>query len=129
MPLRLRLAVLNAIVLTTAIILLSGIAYAQLANSLSDEIDASLQNQATSLSALYQAREALPPRARERLIPQPSLFSPTPYLVQILDADHNIVERSNTLENRELPIHPDALARADDEVYTYENIAVPYQRF
>ena len=36
MPLRLRLAVLNAIVLTTAILLLSGIAYAQLANSLKE---------------------------------------------------------------------------------------------
>ena len=64
MPLRLRLAVLNAVVLASAIVLLSGLAYAQLANTLRAEIDDSLQNQATSLSNLYLAREALPPRAR-----------------------------------------------------------------
>ncbi len=129
MPLRLRLALLNAIVLAGAIVLLSGLAYAQLANTLSAEIDDSLQNQATSLSALYEAREALPPRARERLIPQPSLFSPTPYLVQILDADQNVVERSTTLESRDLPIHPEAIARADDEDKAYENITLAGQRF
>src|SRR5579862_1170209 len=108
--------------------LLSGLAYAQIANTLSQEIDDSLQNQATSLGDLYQAREALPQRARERLIPQPSLFSPTPYLVQILDADHNIVERSNTLENRDLPIHDEAISRADNEDQAYENIILDGQR-
>lgn len=114
MPLRLYLAICNALAIGAAIVLLGAVTYVVQARNLSQELDESLRNQARNLTNLYQVRASLSPRARERVIPQPSVFSAPAFHVQVLDPEGQIVERSAGLGNRRLPINPEALRHADE---------------
>src|SRR5688500_7700102 len=111
MPIRLRLTILNSLVIVGAILLLGGLTYALEARSLTEEIDESLRAQARNMQGVYEVRAALPPRARERIMPQPSLFSAPAFHVQILDPNGEVVERTAALGNRRLPIDPQDLER------------------
>ena len=122
MPLRVRLSIWNAIVIVGAICLLSMLTYAIEARSLAQDLDESLQAQAKNLTAIYQARANLSPRARERVIPQPSVFSGPTFYVQILDPDGNIVERSQSMNDRSLPIRLETLRRAADDQVAIETV-------
>jgi signal transduction histidine kinase len=119
MPLRVRLAALNAMVIVVAMCVLGAITYALEQRSLVEGIDESIRTQARNMASLYQVRASLPPRARERVIPQPSVFSAPTFHVQVVDPDGIIMERSAALGNRSLPINPEVLLRAreDDEVF------------
>ncbi|HZT07156.1 MAG TPA: HAMP domain-containing sensor histidine kinase [Chloroflexota bacterium] len=127
MPLRLRFAIWNATIIVGAICLLSALTYALEARSLAEDIDESLQSQAHNLTTVYQARATLPPRARERVVPQPSVFSAPAFYVQILDSDGGIVERSDSLGDRRLPLRATTLARARDGEDVFETIKIEGQ--
>ena len=75
MQFRAYVALWNALIIAGAIMLLGGITYLLQAHNLSEEIDESLRTQAANLTNVYRVRAALSPRARERIIPQPSVFS------------------------------------------------------
>src|SRR5262245_61098952 len=127
MPLRVRLAALHALVIVGALCVLGAITYALEERSLVDGIDESLRTQARSLTSLYQVRASLPPRARERVIPQPSVFSAPTYHVQVIDPDGVIIERSAALGNRRLPINPESLRRAGEDEQVFETITLDGQ--
>jgi two-component system, OmpR family, sensor kinase len=122
MPLRVRLAAWNAIVIVGAMLLLGAFTYALEERSLSEEIDESLRNQARNLAGVYQVRASLPPRARERVIPQPSVFSAPSFHIQLVDPEGEIVERSSGLGNRRLPIKPATLERAGNGGEVFETV-------
>jgi signal transduction histidine kinase len=126
-PLRLRLAVLNALVIVGAVCLLGTVTYALEERSLLVGIDESLRAQSRNLASLYQVRASLPPRARERVIPQPSVFSAPTYHVQVLDPDGVVVERSAALGTRSLPVSPGALRRAAEDEHVFETITLDGQ--
>src|SRR5579871_3747473 len=128
MPLRLRLALLNAVVLAGAILGVAALTYALEARSLIQDLDDSLQVQAHNLTTLYQARAALPPRTRDRVIPQPSTFSGPTFLVQVLDPDGAVVERSASLGSSTLPINETTLKSAGDGVDVLETVLLDRQR-
>src|SRR6266511_4803344 len=111
MTLRVRLAVWNAAVIVGAICLLGALTYVVEARSLSQELDESIRAQARNLQTVYQVRATLTPRARERIIPQPSVFSAPAFHVQVIDPDGEVVERSAGLGARRLPIDPETLRR------------------
>jgi len=127
MPLRLRLCIWNALVIFGAICLLSTLTYAIEARSLAEDLDDSLETQGRNLTAVYQAKASLPPRTRERFIPQPSVFSAPAYHVQVLDPSGAIVERTQSLGERSLPIHEMALRRAGDGEAVFETFTVEGQ--
>lgn len=127
MPLRLRLAIWNALVILGAIFLLSALTYALEARSLSEDIDDSLRTQARNLATVYQVRATLSARARERVIPQPSVFSAPSFHVQVLDPDGEIVERSVGLGNRRLPIDPESLRRVGEDEEVFETVTLEGQ--
>jgi two-component system, OmpR family, sensor kinase len=127
MPLRVRLAAWNAIVIIGVMLLLGGFTYALEERSLSDEIDESLRNQARNLAGVYQVRASLPPRARERVIPQPSVFSAPSFHIQLVDPEGQVVERSSGLGNRRLPINSSTLERAGNGDEVFETVTVDGQ--
>ena len=127
MPLRVRLAAWNAIVIVGAMLLLGTLTYAVEERSLSEEIDESLRNQARNMAGVYQVRASLPPRARERVIPQPSVFSAPTFHVQLVDPDGQIVERSSGLGNRRLPTNPASFEKAGNGGEVFETVTVDGQ--
>lgn len=127
MPLRLYLAIWNALVIGAAIVLLGALTYVVQARSLWQDLDESLRSQSHSLTNLYRVRASLGPRARERVIPQPSVFSAPAFHVQVLDPDGQIVERSGGLGNRRLPINPEALGRAGEGEELFETVILEGQ--
>src|SRR5437660_534933 len=122
MPLRVRLAIWNTIVIVGAICLLSTLTYAVEARSLAQDLDESLQTQARNLTVVYRARANLPPRTRERVIPQPSVFSAPTFHVQILDQDGIIVERTQSMGDRSFPVRPETLRQAGDGDDVFETV-------
>ena len=127
MPLRLRLAVWNAVVIAGAICLLGALTYVVQWRSLAQEIDESLRTQAKNLETVYQFRAALPARARERVIPQPAVFSAPAFHVQILSPEGEVLERSAGLGGRRLPISHELLRRATDEEELFETVTLDGQ--
>ncbi len=127
MPLRLRLAVWNTVVIAGAICLLGALTYVVQSRSLAQEIDESLRTQAKNLETVYQFRAALPPRARERVIPQPAVFSAPAFHVQILSPEGDILERSSGLGGRRLPISQDTLRDASNEEELFETVTLDGQ--
>jgi two-component system OmpR family sensor kinase len=127
MTLRIRLALWNALVIAGAICLLGALTYVVEARSLSQELDESIHAQARNLQSLYQVRASLPPRARERIIPQPSVFSAPAYHVQILDPDGAILERSSGLGGRQLPVNPTSLKKAEEGEGLFESVLLEGQ--
>jgi signal transduction histidine kinase len=119
MPIRLRLTILNSLVIVGAILLLGSLTYALEARSLTEEIDDSLRVQARNMQGVYEVRAALSPRARARIMPQPSVFSAPAFHVQILDPNGEVVERTAGLGNRRLPVAAADLERTGgaDEVF------------
>jgi two-component system, OmpR family, sensor kinase len=119
MPIRLRLTIWNSLVIIGAILLLGGLTYWLEARSLTQEVDDSLRTQARNLQSVYEVRAALPPRARERIMPQPSVFSAPAFHVQILDPNGEVVERTAALGGRRLPVNLGDLDRVagSEEVF------------
>jgi two-component system OmpR family sensor kinase len=127
MTLRVRLALWNALVIAGAICLLGALTYFVEARSLAQELDQSIRAQARNLQSLYYVRASLPPRARERIIPQPSVFSAPAYHVQILDPDGAILERSSGLGGRQLPVNRTSLKQAEDGDGLFETVLLDGQ--
>lgn len=127
MPIRLRLTIWNSLVIAGAIFLLGSLTYALEARSLSDEIDESLRVQARQMQSVYEVRAALPPRARERILPQPSLFSGPAFHVQILDPNGEVVERTAALGNRRLPVDRSDLERTGGSEEVFRTITLDGQ--
>ncbi len=127
MPIRLRLTIWNSLVIMGALLLLGGLTYAFEARSLTEEIDESLRGQARNLQSVYEVRAALPPRARERIIPQPSVFSAPAFHVQILDPNGEVVERTAALGGRRLPVYPGDLERAGSSEEVFRTITLDGQ--
>lgn len=127
MTLRFRLALWNAAVIAGAICLLSALTYVVEARSLSQELDESIRAQARNLQTVYQVRATLPPRARERVIPQPSVFSAPAFHVQVVDPDGAILERSAGLGGRQLPTSQDILRRAEEVDGFFETVLLDGQ--
>src|SRR5438128_769948 len=127
MPLRVRLAVLHALVIVVAMLVLGAVTYALEDRSLVGAIDDSLRTQAHNLASLYQVRASLTPRARERVIPQPSVFSAPTFHVQVVDAEGEIIERSTSLGNRRLPTNPATLLRAGEDEQVFETVKLDGQ--
>ena len=127
MTLRVRLALWNAAVIVGAICLLGALTYVVEARSLSQELDESIHAQARNLQTVYQVRATLPPRARERVIPQPSVFSAPAFHVQVLDPDGNILERSSGLGSRQLPTSPASLRRSEEGDGHFETVLLDGQ--
>src|SRR5581483_9998938 len=86
------------------------------------DLNDSLETQAHNLTTVYQVRASLSPRARERIIPQPSVFSAPIFWVQILDPDGAVVERSESMGDRGLPVRDDTLRRAADGQPVFETV-------
>lgn len=127
MPLRARLTLVDAAVIVAAIALLSIVAYAQVSRNLSESIDESLRTQSENFSSLYQARGTLPSPPEQRVIPQPGVFSSPSFLVQVLDPEGKIVERSSGLGNRQLPVDPQSVRQAGDGDDVYDTVIVDGQ--
>ena len=127
MPLRLRFALLNVFVIGCAIIVLSALAYGIEWRDLGAEVDASLRSQSRNLLAIYEARASFSERARERIIPQPSVFSAPAFHVQVLDPTGAVVERTSGLGNRQLPIDARTLDRAGNNEDVLETVIVDGQ--
>ncbi len=127
MPLRLRLAILNGAVLAGAILLLSLVAYAQVSRSLAESLDESLRAQGENLATLYEARASLPSPVDQRVIPQPGVFSSPTFLVQVLNPDGNVAERSSGLGNRRLPVNPESVRQAGEGHVAYETVVLDGQ--
>jgi len=126
-PLRVRLALWNAAVIAGAICLFGALTYVVEARSLSQELDESIRGQSRNLQTVYQVRATLPPRARERVIPQPSVFSAPAYHVQVLDPEGNILERSAGLGSRQLPTSPASLKRSEEADGYFETVTLDAQ--
>ena len=127
MTLRARLALWNALVIAGAICLLGALTYVVEARSLSQELDESIRAQARNLQTVYQVRATLPPRARERVIPQPSVFSAPAFHVQVLDPDGSVLERSAGLGGRQLPNSPASLRKAEESDGFFETVLLDGQ--
>lgn len=127
MPLRFRLALWNAAVIAGAICLLGALTYVVEARSLSQELDESIRTQVRNLQTVYEVRATLSPRARERIIPQPSVFSAPAYHVQVLDPEGSILERSAGLGGRQLPVSPGSLKRAEEGDGLFETVRLDGQ--
>ena len=128
MPLRLRLAIWNALIIVAAISLLSVFTYQLEERGLREDIDDSLRSQADNLAAIYEVRGTLPSQARQHVIPQPSVFAAPAFHVQILNADGIVVERSATLGARPLPIAAESLRLAGDDQDAFETVTVDGHR-
>jgi two-component system, OmpR family, sensor kinase len=127
MPLRARLTLLDAVLLAAALVLLSIVAYAQVSRNLSESIDESLRTQSENSASLYQARGTLPSPPEQRVIPQPGVFSSPSFLVQVLDPEGKMVERSSGLGNRQLPVTPDSVRQAGEGDDVYETVILDGQ--
>ena len=127
MTLRVRLALWNAAVIAGAICLLGALTYVVEARSLSQELDESIRSQARNLQTVYQARATLPPRARERVVPQPSVFSAPAFHVQVLDPEGGVLERSAGLGSRQLPASPASLKMAEEDEGFFETLLLDGQ--
>ncbi len=127
MPIRLRLTIWNSLVIMGALLLLGGLTYAFEARNLTVEIDESLRVQARNLQGVYEVRAALPPRARERIIPQPSVFSAPAFHVQILDPNGEVVERTAALAGRRLPVIAEDLERAGGSEEVFRTVTLDGQ--
>ncbi|MSQ24233.1 MAG: HAMP domain-containing histidine kinase [Chloroflexi bacterium] len=127
MPIRLRLAILNATVLAGAIFLLSTFSYAQVSRNLAESLDESLRTQGDNLGTLFAARAGLPSPTDQRIIPQPGVFSSPSFLVQVLDPEGAVVERSSGLGNRLLPVNPEAVRTAGNGEAVYETVILDGQ--
>lgn len=127
MPLRMRLSLVNAAVLIAAILLLSTVAYAQVSRNLSEAIDESLRTQSDNLASLYEARGTLPSPPDQRVIPQPGVFASPSFLVQVLDPEGKVVERSSGLGNRQLPVNPESVRQAGEGDDVYETVILDSQ--
>lgn len=125
MPLHLRLAIVNGAVLAGAILLLSAVAYVEVSRNLFNSLDESLQTQAENFASLYAARGSIPPATR--VIPQPGVFASPPFLLQILDPDGTILERSSGLGNRQLPVKAQTVRQAGDGHEVYESVVLDGQ--
>src|SRR5205823_7128009 len=98
------------------------------ARSMFDELDDSLHTQANNVTRVAQARAALSPRARERVIPQPSSFSGPTFFVQVISPDGIIVDRSATLASIVLPVNSATLERAGLGVDVLETVLLDRQQ-
>ncbi len=127
MPIRLRLTIWNSLVIMGALLLLGGLTYGLEARSLTEEIDESLRVQARNLQSVYEVRAALPPRARERIMPQPSVFSAPAFHVQILDPNGEVVERTAALGARRLPVNLGDLERAGGSEEIFRTVTLDGQ--
>ena len=127
MPIRLRLTIWNSLVIMGALLLLGGLTYGLEARSLTEEIDESLRVQARNLQGVYEVRAALPPRARERIMPQPSVFSAPAFHVQILDPNGEVVERTAALGGRRLPVNPGDLERVGGSEEIFRTVTLDGQ--
>ena len=124
MPLRLRLSIWNAVVIIGAIFVLSMLTYALEARSLKQDLDQSLESQSDNLANVYRVRASLSPRARERIIPQPSVFSAPTFYVQVLDLDGTVVERTPSMGERTLPVKRETLSRAAQGEPVFETVSL-----
>src|SRR5690348_898435 len=124
MPLRLRLSIWNAMIIIGAVFVLSMLTYALEARSLKQDLDQSLESQADNLSNVYRVRASLSPRARERIIPQPSVFSAPTFFVQTLDLDGTVVERTPSMGDRTLPVKQESLNRAAQGEPVFETVSL-----
>ncbi|MPZ15877.1 MAG: HAMP domain-containing protein [Chloroflexi bacterium] len=111
MPLRLRLAILNALVVVGAILVLGTLTYVLLERSLAAEIDESLRTQANFQSTLFQNLATLPPRPQEP-IPPVSVSSGASFHVQLLDTSGQVVDRTEGLGPGQLPVEQSWLEAA-----------------
>ncbi|MBM2810239.1 MAG: periplasmic sensor signal transduction histidine kinase [Chloroflexi bacterium] len=127
MPLRLRLTVLNALVIASAICLLGAFTYLIEARSLAEELDESLRSQGRILVNIYQVRAGLSPRTRERILPQPNVFAGPSFHVQVIDPDGEIMDRSAELGARRLPVKEQTLLRAGDNEQVFETVRLEGQ--
>ena len=127
MPVRFRLTLVNSAVLVAAVLLLGTVAYALVSRNLSEAIDDSLRTQSDNLASLYEARGTLPSPPEQRVIPQPGVFSSPSFLVQVLDPEGKIVERSSGLGNRQLPVNPESVRQAGDGDDVYETVVLDGQ--
>jgi signal transduction histidine kinase len=125
--LRVRLALWNAAVIAGAICLLGALTYVVEARSLSQDLDESIRAQAKNLQTVYQVRATLPPRARERVIPQPSVFSAPAFHVQVLDPEGGVLERSAGLGGRQLPASRQSLKQAEETDGSFETVLLDGQ--
>ena len=127
MPLRLHLAIWNAVILIAAISLVSIVTYGLEQNSLADAIDDSLRAQARIISAVYEARGSLLVQRRARSIPQSSVFAAPAFHVQVIDPDGAIIDASAGLGNRRLPVSAESLRLAGDDEEAFETVTVDGQ--
>jgi signal transduction histidine kinase len=111
--LRLRLTLLNGVVLLLAIGAFAGLAYAIQARALRTSLDSSLQEQARwfgdNASLWFDPRTRRP---RGVVLPDPRAFAAPDVLIQIEGANGEMYGRSRTLGDTSLPLDPDTVHRA-----------------
>jgi two-component system, OmpR family, sensor kinase len=111
--LRLRLTLLNGLVLLLAIGAFAGLAYAIQARALQTSLDTSLQEQARWFgdnASLWFDRSSRRPRGV--VLPDPRTFSAPDVLIQIDGPAGEMYARSRSLGDSSLPSDPDMLRRA-----------------
>jgi signal transduction histidine kinase len=119
MSIRLRLTLLNGLVLLVALGLFAGVSYASQARSLQSSLDTTLREEARRLRDVppfwlergFDRSGDTTPNPFRRLPAGPGRISPDLFL-QITDSDGNIMARSRSLEDGSLPINPEILRRA-----------------
>ena len=113
MSLRLRLTLLNGLVLLLAIGAFAGLAYAIQARALGTSLDSSLQDQARWFSdnaSLWFDRPARRPRGV--VLPDPRTFTAPDVLIQIDGSSGEIEARSRSLGDSSLPVDAEMVQRA-----------------
>jgi signal transduction histidine kinase len=111
--LRLRLTLLNGLVLLLAIGAFAGVAYAIQARALQTSLDSSLQEQARwfgdNASLWFDPRTRRP---RGVVLPDPRTFAAPDVLIQIDGPNGEMYGRSRSLGDSSLPLDPDMMHRA-----------------
>jgi two-component system OmpR family sensor kinase len=121
--LRLRLTLLNGVVLLLVLGAFAGVAYATQARALDASLDTSLREQAQRFTdnALTWFDPRLR-RPREGRLPR---FQPAPggdALIQVVGSDGDVESRSGSLGGATLPVDPDLVRRATSGQGTYADV-------
>ena len=123
---RWRLALLYTLVLGLCLLASDLLVYAALQRYLTQEIDDSLSAQAQEIAGTTRVALVGGPFSFQVQVALPNLnvFSSPGLSVQVLSREAQIVERSENLGHRQVPIDRDALARAQDGTSGYETIVL-----
>lgn len=126
LPVRARLTVWYSAVLAVSLAAFGLLVYVILARELNADIDRSLKARAEQVQRPLRFRAALTElQRRERTLLFVDIFRTPEVYVQVVDENGRVLARSPNLGGQELPVQPEALARARAQGGAFLTITLP----